>query len=530
MVKLVEREVHAMQHSATVDIGVDKPVLIVGMTDEVRLRVTNSSDVVLRSVAVTVRSSDGSVAAHQALGYFPEGETRHVPLEVRPTDSTQPLSLAVSWNARLLDGTPVQGAQEVSVLVSSRDVATDKVDLRYNPYIVGSWVDRAEMFFGRDGEMCQIRRQLGDGDQTNVILLEGNRRTGKTSILKQLEKVDALSGWIPVYCSLQGVNVAAADVFRLLARKTYEKLADAGIETWTWLSDQPKPDSRKDLLDTMMLVFSDGHPYETLEVYLAAATEAAEPKGILLMLDEFDKLQASSPQVPENIRHLLQHQPGLGAIITGSHPLKRLREEYWSPLFGFGYRIEVSALPPNEARRLVTEPVEGRLHYLDQACERILGLCAYHPFLIQSLCHEVFEQAATGEDQTITLDTVERAVTAVFKGNIDTYFSTLFWNFVDSERSRLLLYLCDYLADDSDAVNIYLLRTKLDQCRIPVRRDKDLADDIAVLRQLELVDFDTSYRDGTYRLSTPLMSKWLRKKVDFDDLVVRPKQEVEDKR
>ena len=35
------------------------------------------------------------------------------------------------------------------------------------------------------------------------------------------------------------------------------------------------------------------------------------------MIDEFDKLQAgiddgiTSPQVPENIRHLLQHQPGL---------------------------------------------------------------------------------------------------------------------------------------------------------------------------------------------------------------------------
>ena len=88
------------------------------------------------------------------------------------------------------------------------------------------------------------------------------------------------------------------------------------------------------------------------------------------MLDEFDKLQEgidagiTSPQVPENIRHLLQHQPGVCAIITGSRRLKRLREEYWSALFGLGYRVGVSALSIDDARRLVTDPVEGRLAYL----------------------------------------------------------------------------------------------------------------------------------------------------------------------
>ena len=65
-----------------------------------------------------------------------------------------------------------------------------------------------------------------------------------------------------------------------------------------------------------------------LEIYLSAAIEAAQPRRILLMLDEFDKLQEgidsgiTSAQVPENIRHLLQHLPGLGAIITGLSPLE----------------------------------------------------------------------------------------------------------------------------------------------------------------------------------------------------------------
>ena len=248
------------------------------------------------------------------------------------------------------------------------------------------------------------------------------------------------------------------------------------------------------------------------------------------MLDEFDKLQEgidggiTSPQVPENIRHLLQHQPGFGAIITGSRRLKRLREEYWSALFGFGYRIGVSALPKDGARRLVTKPVAGRLRYLPQAVDRLVELCACHPFLIQSLCSRVFDQAATGSDRTITLDIVERAATEMVRDN--EHFRTL-WGYAGTERRRLILALCDRLAAGSDPVNIHLLRTEFDGYGLPVRRDRDLADDIAELRELELVYVDTSYRNGTYRLSIPLMAKWLKRNVDFDDLVVRAKQEAE---
>ena len=157
-------------------------------------------------------------------------------------------------------------------------------------------------------------------------------------------------------------------------------LFDHGIETW--IPDLPRPDSNKRFKlafrSSLSRAFSDGHPFETLELYLETALEAARPLGILLMLDEFDKLQEgiddgiTSPQVPENLRHLLQHQPGLGAIITGSRRLKRLREDYWSALFGIGYRIGVSALQKADAGRLVTEPVAGRLRYLPQACDGIV--------------------------------------------------------------------------------------------------------------------------------------------------------------
>ena len=533
MTELAEREIHTMQRAITLAIDVDPADIFVRVTSEVRLRVTNASDVPLRNVRVTARPPDGTDTTGE-FSYLADGETRDLAFAVRAQDATHPLPIAVSWRGRRLDGTPVQGASNVSLLVRAAGGAVVRGDLGASPYIVGSPVDRREMFFGRDDVMQRIARHLGDGDHANVILLEGNRRTGKTSILRQIGKTANLSGWIPVYCSLQDAeSVATEDCFRLLARCTGWSLYDAGVETW--FPGLPARDPGKPFKlafrSALVQAFAGGNAFETFRLYLSAAVETASPRRVLLMLDEFDKLQegidagTTSPQVPENIRHLLQHQPGVCAIITGSRRLKRLREEYWSALFGLGYRVGVSALTEADARRLVTEPVADRLEYLPRARDRVVELCAGHPFLIQSLCSRVFDQMAEGNDRIVTLDAVDRAATEMVRDN--EHFRTL-WDYAGSARRRLLLALCDRLADGSDPVNLGLLQMKLHDKGLPLRRDGELADDITELRELELLEFDSAQRRGVYRLAVPLMAKWLLVNVDFDDLVVRARDEAED--
>ena len=109
----------------------------------------------------------------------------------------------------------------------------------------------------------------------------------------------------------------------------------------------------------------DEAPFGDCCEYVEVALAHLEPHGcgLLLMLDEFDKLQEgidngiTSPQVPENIRFLVQAYPKFSAVLTGSRRLKRLHEEYWSALFGLGTRFSVTALSDDAARRLVEEPV-----------------------------------------------------------------------------------------------------------------------------------------------------------------------------
>ena len=537
LMRLAEHEASAMQRPDPFEIDVEPVEVVAGDASEVIIRATNASAVPLRNVQLVARCPDGTVE-EMAADYVAERGTHDLPIAVRPTGEERSLQIAVEWRARRFDGKPVGDEGAVSLLVRDNraqyGAGVEAGDLGPNPYITGDPVAGTKLFLGREGVMERIRRQLGASDHANVVLLEGTRRTGKTSILKQIEKTDVLDGWIPVYCSLQGMGVKSTrDFYRALAMETGSALYRAGVRTWLPGTPAPSPGQRftQAFRSALDRAFSDEHSFETFGLYLAAAVEAAKPRRVLLMLDEFDELQERiddgtiSPQVPTNIRHLLQHQPGVCAIITGSRRLKRLREDYWSALFGLGYRIGISALPIDAAKRLVIEPVEGKLRYLPSACDRVVELCSCHPFLVQLLSSRVFDRVAAGEDRTIDKGVVERAATDMVGDN--EHFRTL-WGYAGTERRKLVLMLCSRLAEGRDPVNLDLLGMALEERGVEIRGSTDLADDIAELRELELLDFDDSYRGGTYRIAVPLMAMWLQQNIALDELVARARLQARD--
>ena len=390
------------------------------------------------------------------------------------------------------------------------------------------------MFYGRDDVIQQIKDHLNDETQSNVILLEGNRRTGKTSILKQLQKRNNLPSWLTVECSLQGADsMATHHVFRLFARRIWEACTVAGISTWLPSQPPPAPDKplKSELVKALSATFSEAYPFEAFELYLQSVLEAIQPCKLLLMLDEFDKLQEgidqgiTNPQVPENIRYLLHTYSDMSAIITGSRRLKRLREEYWSALFGFGYQIGISALPLDDARKLVTGPVEGRLLFLPEARDRIVNLCACQPFLIQSLCTRIFEQSKRQTERTVTPTLVESATTAMVEDN--EHFRTL-WNYAGTERRRMILAICQRFGSSDDPTNLDFLETKFEEFGVRVPKKRGLGEDLDFLRELELIDFDSTQGREAYALSIPLMEKWIQRHIDFEDLKREAMREAEE--
>ena len=57
-----------------------------------------------------------------------------------------------------------------------------------NPYIAGSPITGTEMFYGREDVFSFIKRNLTGLHRDTPIVLYGQRRTGKTSVLYQLHR------------------------------------------------------------------------------------------------------------------------------------------------------------------------------------------------------------------------------------------------------------------------------------------------------------------------------------------------------
>jgi type I restriction enzyme M protein len=273
-------------------------------------------------------------------------------------------------------------------------------------------------------------------------------------------------------------------------------------------------------------------PFADFRDYAEVTLDAVEDQklGILLMLDEFDKLQEgidngiTSPQVPENIRYLVQTYPHFSAILTGSRRLKRLREEYWSALYGLGTRFGVTSLPKEAAEKLVIEPVKGRLAYSRESVERANFLTNGQPYLLQCLCNRIFDMAAKLKTRSVTLDLVEQSGDLLAENN--EHFASL-WDYARLDRRRFILGLIHKEAVGPDQLRFGVLLELLSRHGLEIS-DESLIVDLEFLRELELIDLVGKSGSGYYVLSIPLMGRWIDSQHDFAVLQKKARMETED--
>lgn len=533
--RLATLERERILSDVAVDADIEPGWVAADAGGEVQLRLTNRSLLPLRRFeAFTVPQIGGARTA-----YLAAGATLDVPIRIPSDAPIGSYRFTVRWRATLLNRRQATDRIPLAVEVRTSSPADRVREIGSSPYIVGSPIDRKDMLFGREAVIEEIRRQLRSDSRANVVLLEGNRRTGKTSILKRLQDPEVLPDWITVNCSLQGgeghaseAGLPTKEVFRLMARDLGWATHAAGVRVWLPDADAPEPGKpfKVAFVRALRRAFSGDRPFEAFELFLQMVIEASRPLRVLLMLDEFDKLQegidagVTSPQVPENIRYLLHTYPELSAVLAGSRRIKRLREEYWSALFGFGHRVPISGLRVEDARRLVTRPVDGRLVYVPEARDLVVKLCAKQPFLIQSLCNRIFESAARSNRRMVTVDDVNTAAHAMTEDN--EHFRTL-WGYAGSERRRFLLALCRRLGDRVP-ITLDVLERNLRRHSVHLHRGERLGDDLEFLRELEMLELHGTRSGSSYRLAIPLMAAWIERNEDFENQRRRAVEEFEE--
>ncbi|MDI6794514.1 MAG: hypothetical protein QME81_16880 [bacterium] len=235
------------------------------------------------------------------------------------------------------------------------------------------------------------------------MVLHGQRRTGKTSILYHLTHKLG-EDYLPVFIDLQGFADTGMDsFFYLLALQIFFALEDREIEF-----DKPQ---REDFKESPGISFRDE--------FLRRVQKKIGDRRLLLLVDEFEVLQerVAEGKIDKSIfgflRNLMQHSDKLGFIFCGVHQLEELASDYWSVFFNIALYKKVGFFNSDETRKLICEPVKGNLEYDDLAIEKIERLTCGHPYFTQLFCFQLVNFCNEKKKNYATIQDVNEVVEKV---------------------------------------------------------------------------------------------------------------------
>ena len=361
-----------------------------------------------------------------------------------------------------------------------------------NLYIVGLPItDQQGIFVGRADIGIWIEQLLLDR-RSPPLLLYGQRRMGKTSLLYNLKRLLS-SGIVPLFVDLQGpiTNSKNNSGFLYnLSRKLLESAKNQGIISLPFLS-------RQDLSED---------PFTVFDQWLDTVQTILSPKTILITLDEFETLNDMfekqgldvSP-ILGMLRHIIQHRHRFKILLCGSHTPDEL--EHWSSYLINIQVIHLGYLKQDEAIQLIEKPVSNyALQYEPDATQYILNLTHFHPFLIQLICSQIVsiknEQELTYRKKVRIKDVQYAISRALQQGNF--FFSDIRNRQVNDSGRNILKYIASY------GENSFVGLSKLEK-KFPC----NLEENLGLLKRREIIE--SHYIENTgivYNFQIELVRKW----------------------
>jgi len=271
-----------------------------------------------------------------------------------------------------------------------------------NPYIIGSVIDKPDQFFGRQSLFEFIKDTLQQNDP--LILLYGQRRIGKSSVLKQIPQKISYSEDQFIFIDFDIQVFVNSDhtpinqILHYLAQRIGEEIENS-------LTTIPITiPTAEDIEDDPTIFHGD---------FLTQIYNILGERKLVLLLDEFDVLSEANNEGNVEffrlINNWLSKWPERLFIIpvVGRH-LKEL-PNLLSLLRESPYK-EISFLDKDSAVMLITRPVRGVVTYQQNAIEEIFSLSAGHPYFTQLICSQLFNLARQSDIWTINAEDVKTII------------------------------------------------------------------------------------------------------------------------
>ncbi len=372
-----------------------------------------------------------------------------------------------------------------------------------NPYSTGTPALDSRMFYGREEDIAFLRDNLARATAKTVIILYGQRRSGKTTLLHHLVNASALDPHIPILIDMQqqAYGITIGKFLYNIAFAMYKSMLKHGMEVL-----QPE---RKDFeIDP---TFSFSRFLEDIEATLRG-------RKLVLLIDEFEVLESLvaekrlEPEIFGYLRSLMQHSPSLDVLLSGTHKIEQLTRSYWSVFFNIARHYKLSKLSAPSARALIEQPVAGYLEYEPYAVDKIRQLTGDQPYLIHLICRSLVEHCNDQRKSYATINDVNVVLREVMQTG--HYHFNWIWEQIEPDERVTLAVIAAGGKDEGRAISLVEIEEIYREYRLPGRREHLLAN----LRALEEADViervsgNTAARGAErarYRIPVGLIRAWL---------------------
>lgn len=334
-----------------------------------------------------------------------------------------------------------------------------------------------EVFRGRKNVSDQLSRRITGTRELPMLLIQGQRRVGKTSLISFLETLLDRRFVVVKQDMQQGGLNSIEEWMQDLRLKVNRVLQHDEESVWQFSGNW-------------------GKDWAELGAHIQKVAEAQELR-VILAIDEYERLHFLLRLRSENealdllgaIRSFTQHQNRVILLFAGLLDFNDLKAPDWTGIFVQRERIRVDYLSTADAKDLIEHPVPNfPITYTPEVVDEIVHLTQGQPALLQEIGSYLFNQASQQQEPHITMSSLQECIRReiLVRGN---QVMEVFWTgFCADPRYKKAVH---------EIINT-------GQC----------ADRPVVLR-LEDYGFIVKQAGGGYKMRVPLFEEWVKEFADF---------------
>ena len=384
---------------------------------------TDPNDPPIDAVQVLVRANNevqtgGISKGPQRLAGGQRGEYFIPLLASAPAFTKGEASFAVQVKYRRHDGPERQTPQERITVLLQPAPEFAKIPNPYARFSGGAVVDDDHMFFGREELVNRMLSVITQGSSGQCFVLYGQKRTGKSSVLRHMAK-RLPRPFLPIQLSLGQTDTADAgvsfiqqcidEVYNVLVRDfAIQDLAGTGWPNENRIAARPLESFRR--------------------AFFAASTRLSKLPAwrncrLVLLIDEFTYMyeyiveRRVDPSFMRQWKALLE--TGLfSAVIVGQDSMPKFKLSFPNE-FGVTHDERISYLTLDDARRFGEEPIalaDGSSRFRGFALERLVNLTAGNPFFQMIFCDRLVRHLNETRSSHVVEATIERVLDRLCSG------------------------------------------------------------------------------------------------------------------